>query len=136
MESQLFPKARQAFLLGQLDWTAGNVRAVLLADSYIPNFTEEFLADVPSNVRVATSELVLGRTGTNGIAGCAAINLGLLLSNVLCSKAAIYRDTGVEATSRLILFVGDDGLVTEPFIPAGLTYYIYPNAALGGLFRL
>lgn len=136
MDSQLFPSARQKFLTAQLDWTAGDLRAVLLADSYEPTFTEDNLDDVPSNVRVATSELLTGRTATNGIASCQPIEFGLLLSDTLCSKAIIFKDTGVESTSSLIFFIGDDGLVTDPFTPVGLEYFIYPNLVDGGLFRL
>jgi len=136
MQSQLFPSARQLFLTGALDWLAGSMRAVLLADSYVPTFTESNLSDIPSAVRISISALMLSRTAVNGIAGGVAVNLGTILSGTLVSKAVIYKDTGVEATSTLIAFIGDDGLVNQPFVPIGLEYFIYPNTLDGGFFRI
>lgn len=136
MESQLFPVARQLGLTTGIGWTSGNMRAVLLADSYTPTFTEDALDDIPSEVRIATSELITGRTAVNGLAGCSTIRLGTVLSDVLCSKVVVYKDTGTESTSTLLLFIGDDGLISQPFAPVGFEYFIYPNAADGGLFRL
>ena len=136
MESQLFPVARQLALTTGLDWLNGDMRAVLLPDSYAPTFTEQALIDIPAASRVATSELITPRTAVNGVAGCSVIELGTILSETLCSKAVVYLDTGDESTSTLILFIGDEGLVSSAFTPVGLTYYIYPNVASGGLFKI
>jgi hypothetical protein len=136
VDSQLFPSARQLFLTGQLNWLTGDMRAILLVDSFVPTFAEENLDDISSTYIVATSELITGRTAVDGVASSDVIELGLLLSSLLCSKAIIYKDTGVAATSSLILFIGDDGLVSAPFVPVGLEYFIYPNVVAGGLFSL
>jgi len=136
MQSQLFPSARNLFLTGQLDWTSGTWKAVLLPHSYTPTFAEEFLEDIPVAQRVAISEEIDGKTAVGGAAGCSAIELGLLLSPTICSKLVVYKDTGDEATSPVVLFVGDEGLTNEPFALLGFEYFVYPNATIGGLFRL
>lgn len=136
MQSQLFPSARASFLSGTLNWLTGNVKALLLADSYVPSFAEVNLSDIPSNVIVATSANITARTATNGNAGGTSANLGVILSTTVCSKAILFLDTGTPATSKLILFIGDEGLVTLPFAPLGLEYYIYPDALSGGYFRI
>lgn len=136
MESQLYPYARELFATAQLDWTAGVVRGLLLPVSYVPDFTDQFLSDIFSGVRIAISEEIQGRTATNGLCSGTAAKFPLLFDNRLVSQAVLFRDTGVESTSTLIAYLGAEGLISEPFQPIGFDYYIYPNVAEGGFFRL
>jgi hypothetical protein len=135
MHSQLYPYARELFRTGQLDWRAGVVRAMFLPSSYVPNFTNQFLSDIFTGVRIAISEEIQGRTATNGLCSGLPAKFPLLFDNRLVSQAIMFKDTGVETTSPLILYIGDDDLVNEPFQPIGFDYYIYPNIVDGGFFR-
>jgi hypothetical protein len=137
VDSQLYPHAREMFALGQLNWTAGVMRGLFLPESYHPNFDlHQFLSDIPLNLRVAISAPITGRTAAKGVCTGNHITFPLLFDNRLVNQAVIYKDTGVEGTSVLVAYLGEDELVTDPFIPLGLDYYIYPDAALGGFFRL
>lgn len=136
MRSQLYPNAREKFLTGQMDWLAHDVRGVFLADGYTPNFGDTVLADIAKNSRIAVSSPAENRTATGGWASCSPIEFPLLFDNRLVSQMVLYFDTGDESTSELIFYIGRDDLVTEPFVPVGLDYYIYPNTVEGGLFRL
>jgi hypothetical protein len=136
VESQLYPYARELFATAQLDWTAGVVRGLLLPVSYVPDFTDQFLSDIFEAVRIAISEEIQGRTATNGLCSGTPAKFPLLFDNRLVSQAVLFRDTGVENTSTLIAYLGSEGLITEPFQPIGFDYYIYPNVAEGGFFRL
>lgn len=137
MRSRLYPSIRQDFLTGQFDWLNANPRAVLLAASFTPDFSSAFLNQLPIGAQVAHSEDVpLNPTAVNGIAGMDAPRFPLLFDNRIVSRAAIYDNTGDPATSRLVLFIGEDDLVSSPFVPFGFDYYIYPNIVEGGLFRI
>ena len=136
MQSQLYPYARELFATAQLDWRAGVVRALFLPSSYVPDFTDQFLSDIFEGVRVAISEEIQSRTATNGICTGTAAKFPLLIDNRAVSQAVIFKDTGVESTSVLIAYLGDEDLVNEPFTPIGFDYYIYPNIVEGGYFRL
>ena len=136
MQSQLYPYARELFATAQLDWRAGVVRALFLPSSYVPDFTDQFLSDIFEGVRIATSEEIQSRTATNGICTGTAAKFPLLTDNRAVSQAVIFKDTGVESTSVLIAYLGDEDLVNEPFTPIGFDYYIYPNIVEGGYFRL
>jgi hypothetical protein len=136
VESQLYPYARELFATAQLDWTAGVVRGLLLPESYVPDFTDQFLSDIFEGVRIAISDEIQGRTATNGLCSGTAAKFPLLFDNRLVSQAVLFRDPGVENTSILIAYLGSDGLVNQAFQPVGFDYYIYPNVAEGGFFRL
>lgn len=136
MASQIYPYARELFATAQLNWTTGVWRAILLPLSYTPNLTNQFLSEVSAGVRVATSSEITGKSATNGICSGDAIPFRLLFDTRFVSQAIIYRDSGDEATSPLIALIDDEDLVSDPFIPLGLDYFIYPNASEGGFFRL
>lgn len=136
MQSQLYPNARELFATAQLDWRAGVMRALFLPISYVPNFTNLYLSDISEAVRIAISEEIQGRTATLGLCSGTAAKFPLLFDNRLVAQAVIFKDTGVENTSLLVAYLGDEDLVNEPFQPIGFDYYIYPNVVEGGFFRL
>ncbi len=109
MESQLYPYARELFATAQLDWRAGVMRAVFLPSSYVPNFNNQFLSDISTNVRIATSEEIQGRPATNGFCYGQPAKFPLLFDNRLVSQDVIFKDTGVESTSILIAYIGWKG---------------------------
>lgn len=136
MSSQCFPLARQKFLRGQLDWLAGTLRCVLLPESFVVDFEAEFLSDIAAGSRIAISQAITGRTADLGYAFSDAILFPQLVDNRRADKAIIYKDTGNEATSALIFLMEEPNLIPVPFALQGFDYYIYPNAAEGGFFRL
>lgn len=136
MQSQLYPYARELFATQQLSWTTGVWRGLLLPVSYVPNFNNRFLSEIFPGVRVAISEEIGNKTATNGICTGTHVRFPLLFDNRLISQAIIFKDTGDEATSPLVAYIGDEDLVSEPFQALGLDYYIFPNVVEGGFFRV
>lgn len=136
MESQLYPHARELFATAQLSWLAGNWRALFLPSSYAPNFDNQFLSDIIAGVRIATSELITTRTAALGVCSGDHIRFPFLFDTRLVSQAVIYKDSGLEATSVLVAYISEESFMIDPFKPIGLDYFIYPNVAEGGFFRL
>ena len=135
-ESALFYPAREKFATALLNWVTGVVRAAFIADGYNVDLEAEFLADIPEAQRVSVSMPLTGRTATRGICAANAIRFPLLFDSRLISHAVLYKDTEVPATSELIAYIGKEGLLTAPFVPVGLDYFIYPNVVDKGYFRL
>lgn len=136
MSSQLYPKAREKFLTAQLSWLSGAYRAVLLPESYSPDFDDEFLSDIFEGVRIATSNNISGRTATGGVASSAAINFGTIVDSRLAAKIIIYKDTGIETTSDLVCFLDTESLQGAPVTLVGFEYFFVPSQLNGGIFRL
>jgi hypothetical protein len=136
VHSQLYPFARELFATRQLDWRASIVRGLFLPAVYVPVFTDHYLSDIPVAMRIAISEEITGRTAVDGVCTGSPAKFPLLFDNRAVAQALLFVDSGDEATSILVAYLGDDNMVNEPFVPVGLNYYIYPNAAEGGFFRL
>lgn len=136
MASQLYPKAREKFLTAQLNWLAGDYRAVLLPDGFEFDPAHEFLSDISSGARVATSELIEGRTATDGWAGAGVIYFGVLADPRPVGVLVIYRDTGIEGTSDLVAFLEAPELTGVPVTLIGLECFFIQHQLAGGLFRL
>lgn len=134
--SQCYPKAREKFLTAQLNWLTNDIKAVFLPEAYIPDFDDEFLADIASGVRIAISELLENKTATDGYANSDPIKFPLLIDSRKASQAVIFRDTGNEATSSLIFHMSADMLLGTPLSLIGFDYFIYPDTLAGGFFRL
>lgn len=136
MASQLYPAARQLFLTAQLSWLVGTYKAVLLPESYVPDFDDAFLSDVFEGVRIKISDALENKTAVSGIAGCDPIAFGIIVDNRRASKMIIFKDTGDEGTSNLVAFLDEESMLGVPLDLIGLEYFFVPSALEGGLFRL
>lgn len=114
----LFDFGREGFLDGQISWSSNTMRAVLL-DTAAYTFnkaTHQWLSDIPNEARVATSGPLANKTVDAGIAGAdSAVFTGVV--GPTCEAIAIYRDTGVATTSRLIAYL--DTASGLPITPNG-----------------
>jgi len=135
-QSQLYPSARQLFSTGGLNWLTSNIKMALLADSFTPDFTQQYLSGIPSGSILATSANVASLTATNGYCGGATTSLGVVSSPVTAGKLIFYKDTGDPTTSPLIVFFDTPDLPGLPAVLDGQQYYVYANLNYGGWFRL
>lgn len=105
----------KAFLINHL---AGDVIKAMLVDTaeYAFSAAHEFLSDVPAAARVATSAALTSKTTTAGVFDAADAVYALVTGDV-SEAVIIYADTGVEATSRLIVFL--DTMGGLPITPNG-----------------
>lgn len=63
MANFIFPNIKARMLSGQFNWTGDNIVAILIATGlYEPSVNHATLLDVPASARVATSEILTGRT--------------------------------------------------------------------------
>lgn len=118
MANALYAAAKEKFLRGEFDWLLEDFRAVLIdLDNYTVDFSaDEFLDDIPSGARVATSPNLSGKTVTAGVADAANLTF-TNVSGARSEAVVIYRETGLATTSDLIAYL--DEIDTFPVTPNG-----------------
>jgi hypothetical protein len=134
MANTLYPKWKEALLQASANSAlTGTMKAILvdLAD-YTYNAAHDFLDDVPSGARVATSAALASKTYTNGVFDVADFGFTAVTGDP--SEALIvFIDTGTEGTSRLVAYI-DSGVTGLPVTPNGGDINLTVNAS--GLFAL
>jgi hypothetical protein len=117
MANALYDLARQAFLDADIDWSANNIKAVLVDTAmYTVNLaTHQFLSDIAAGARLNTSGNLASKDSTAGVADAADVTFtgGIAAS---AEAVVLYVDTGVAGTSRLIAYID-----TATGLPAAIT---------------
>jgi hypothetical protein len=136
MANAIYDKGREGFLAGDIDWDANTIKAVLVdTGAYTVNLTtHQFLSDIASGARIATSAALASKTVTAGVADAADVTItGVTGASV--EAVVIYQDTGVVGTSRLIAYL-DTATSGLPLTPNGSDVLItWPNDA-SRIFKL
>ncbi|MDI9934680.1 hypothetical protein QM806_04325 [Rhodococcus sp. IEGM 1351] len=112
----LYDKGREGFLDGSIVWTSDNIKAVLVdTGSYTVNLsTHQYLSDIPSGARIATSANLSSKTATAGVADAADITFSSV-GGASAEAVVLYKDTGTAGTSRLIWYTtSGSGLPVTP----------------------
>ena len=134
MANALFDLGRGHFLDGDIDWTANDIKCVLVdhaVDTPVPA-TDEDLADISAGV-IATSPNFGTKTSTNGVADAADVTL-TTVSGASVESIVIYYDTTVAATSWLIAFI--DTATGLPLTPNGGDVTITWDSGANKIFKL
>ena len=133
MASGMYALGREAFLGGDLDWDAHNIKVTLIdsADYVVNLSTHDFYNDVTAGGRVATSGNLASKTKTNGTADAADVTFSAVTGDV-SEALVVWRDTTVESTSNLIVYI-DTG-TGFPVTPNGGDITVQWDAA--GIFTL
>ncbi len=118
MANELYDTGRAAFLGADVDWLADDIKCVLVdaADYTVNLSTHDFLDDIPSGARVATSANLASKTTTAGVADAADITFSAVTGDP-CEALVIYKDTGAASTSQLIAYI--DTATGLPVTPNG-----------------
>lgn len=137
MANALYPKAKAQFLKALLDLTSASytIRAYSLDLAfYTYSASHEFLSDVAGGSRIKKSNPLTGKT-VNLTTGAFDSDDPTMesVTGADIDALILYIDTGVDATSRLIMFQ-DTGISTVPFTPDGSDVRIIIGA--GGWFTL
>lgn len=115
--SGLYAKGRERFLTGQLSWLTDDIRAVLIdaADYTVNLASHEYLSDIPSAARVATSGTLASKTAAGGVADAADLTIPAVTGDI-AEALVLFKYTGTDSTSPLIVYIdtGATGLPVEP----------------------
>jgi hypothetical protein len=135
MANALYDKARQKFLDADIDWSADNIKCVLVdTGAYTPDLAnDEFLSDIPVGARIATSGNLSGKTSTAGVADASDVTF-TAVSGVQSEALVIYKDTGVAGTSPLIGYI--DSATGLPVTPSGGDITVNWDNGANKIFKL
>lgn len=113
-----YRKSLEALAQGAIDWVGDDIRVILIdtADYAVNVSTHDFLDDIPAGARVAVAALT-GRTATDGVLDADDVDFGPI-SGDQSEALVIYQHTGVEGTSRLLLYI--DHATGLPVTPNGI----------------
>lgn len=104
MATALYPKAKEDFLSGNIDLTSDTIKAVLVTSAYTYSASHEDLADVGAGTRVAISSALTNPDVTSGVFDADDVLYDNLTGSTF-SYVILFKDTGSEASSRLILYI-------------------------------
>jgi hypothetical protein len=135
MSNQLYTKAKQGLIDGSIDLDTDNIKAVLVDGAdYTPNLaTHDNLDDIPVAGRVATSGNLASKTVTDGVFDAADVTISAVSGDQF-EYIVLYKDTGVESTSRLILLI--DTATGLPCTPNGGDITIAWDNGANKIFKL
>lgn len=131
----IYNKGLEGFLGGDIDWDADAIKVILIdtADYTVDLALDDFLDDIPSAARVATSSALTSKTKVDGVADAADITFSAVSGDV-SEAIVIYQDTGVESTSRLIAYF--DTMTGLPVTPNGGDITVVWDSGANKIFKL
>jgi hypothetical protein len=134
MANKLYDKGRQKFLEGDILWLADNIKVVLLTSAYTYNTAHDFLDDIATAARVATSANLGTKDSTDGVADAADITFSSVSGSEV-TQIVIYDDTpATEATKELIAHI--DTATGLPVTPNGGDITIQWDSGANKIFKL
>ena len=134
MANNIYPLAREAFLSGAIDWTAGTIKAALIdKGTYTYSAAHQYWSSAVASV-IGTPTALTTRTATLGVADADDVTF-TGVSGATVEALIIYKDTGSNSTSPLIAFI-DDVSAGLPFTPNGGNVTVTWDSGSSRIFRL
>lgn len=106
MANTIYPKFKEALLKGlsNVDLTSGTIKVTLIDTAdYTYNAAHDFYDDVPVAARVATATLANPTVSATGVFDADDVTF-TGVSGDQSEALIIWKDTGAEATSRLVFY--------------------------------
>jgi len=130
----LYTKAKQGLIDGSIDLDTDDIRVILVDADYTPNMaTDDNLDDIPSGARVAVSGALQSKTVTDGVFDAADIVISAVSGDQF-EYLVLYKHTGTESTSRLILLI--DSATGLPCTPNGSDITVQWDSGANKIFKL
>lgn len=133
--SGIYPITREAAVTGAFTW-GGTIKVALMAAGYVPDFTNQYLSDLPPGMILATSGALTTLATSNGYCTADTVNFGILNTGQTAGSVVFYFDSGTPSSSQLIVFIDTPDCPGLPVVLNGLNYYFYQNIGAGGWFRV
>ena len=103
MANTLYPLGLKAILDGDVDFLVDTIKIMLLDTNAAYSATDDFLDDVDTDA-VATSGALAGKSTTAGAFDATDVTFAALTGSA-CEAWVLFKDTGVNTTSQLILWM-------------------------------
>lgn len=133
MSNTLYDLGRQAFLDGDIDWSADTIKAALVdTGTYTFSQSHQYYSSVSSAV-VGTPATLASKTSTSGVADAADVTYSAVSGSTV-EALVLYKDTGNAATSPLIAYI--DTATGLPVTPNGGDISIAWDSGANKIFKL
>lgn len=135
MPNALYGLGREGFLGSDIDWDADTIKVVAIdtAAYTVAIDTHQFLSDIAAGARIAISAALSTKTKALGVANAANV-VWSAVTGASIEAIAIYQDTGVEGTSRLIAYI--DTATGLPVTPNGGDINLNWDTGADKIFKL
>lgn len=137
MANAIYPKFKEALLKGlsNVDLTSGTIKVTLIDTAdYTYSTAHDFYDDVPVAARVATGTLANPTVSAAGVFDADDLRL-TGVSGDTCEALIIWKDTGSEATSRLVFYQDSVGSGL-PITPNGGSVLLEWDSGANKIFAL
>lgn len=133
MANQLFPKAKEDFLAGNLNMSSNTIVIALVdTDVYTFDSAHEDRADVPNTAVVSTATLTT-KTIVGGVFDADDATF-TSVTGANCEALILFHNTGAQSTSRLIAFI--DTATGLPILPNGGDITVRFSSGASRIFAL
>lgn len=134
MANALYGKGREGFLDGSIDWDTDTIKVALIdTGAYTVSIdVHDFWDDAVAGV-IGTPQTLASKTVTLGVADAADVTF-TAVSGATVEALIIYKDTGSNATSRLIAYI-DTG-TGLPVTPNGGDIIVVWDSGANKIFKL
>ena len=107
MSKQWYPKGKENFANGDIDWLNDTIKAVAVDSGYTFNSAHDNLDDVLAANRIATTAALTSKTSASGVLDAADSTISSVASGDTIAGVIVYKEGGTEAASPLIVFVSE-----------------------------
>jgi hypothetical protein len=113
LSNSWYAKGLGHFASADVNFPADNIKAALVTSAYVPDTSaagDEFLSTISGigGAILARSANLTGKSATGGVLNCTNFTFPLVASGHVVKYVVFYKDTGVDATSILLL-IDDTG---------------------------
>ncbi len=135
MTNALYDTGRNAFLNGEIDWDADDIRGILIDTALytVDLVNHDFLDDIPAGAREGTITALSGKSSSAGIADASDLTF-VTVSGATVEALVLYKHTGVESTGQLIAYI--DTATGLPVTPGGGDIIIAWDNGANKIFKL
>jgi len=119
MANKLYRKTKAKMMKAQLDLSSVTVKALLVTSGYVYSDAHQFLSDVATGDRVATSSaLTTQAVGSSDASFSSDPASFTAVTGSQVAAVILFHDTGTPSTSDLVGYF-DTGVTGFPFTPSG-----------------
>ena len=135
MTVHIYPSALVGFQNETLDWTAEEIKAVLLGPGFSYDGSLVYFDELPAQHIIEVSADMGNRTFANGLAVADPAAFLQLLSSLEITHVVLYQDTGDVQYSPLIAHYDVESIIGAPKVPTGEDIFVYYISPPGGFFQ-
>jgi len=103
----VYPSYKEGLLGADVDWAVDRMKAVAIGEGYVLDVAsdpgDQFLSDVPAGARMQTSDVLVSKTTTLGVAGAASVTFRNV--NRKIEAVVVYIEGDTDAASRLVAYI-------------------------------